>query len=192
MCGHVARFYADAYPAEAVSEFFASGLEVGDSCLALLKAPHRLAVEQCMRARGIALERVAYVAVDSDEAWSKVQVDGRLDVSRAHELLAQFMIPPADGRNGRVRAVGDLAPTLCAIGKTEDALAFESIVHRLTQEHGGSTICAYPIKSHLADDGMRAFLRLSAQHAVVEFPQQLWVHHLVPEGVAGAWPEHYR
>jgi hypothetical protein len=180
MCRHLAQFYDETYPAETVSEFFASGLEAGDSCLALLTAAHRRAVEQCLQARGIVVERAAYVAVDSDDAWSQMQADGRLDLRRAHDLLAPLMKAPAGRGKRRVRAVGDLAPTLCAAGKTDDAVAFERLVHRLTKEHGASTICAYPIQSHRGENGMHALLRLSAEHAVIEFPQRQWVQHLMP------------
>ena len=185
MCTHVARFYADAYPVAEVVDFFAVGLEAGDSCFALLTAQHRLAVEGSMRSRGIVLESVAYVAVDSDEAWSKMQVNGTLDLGKASALLAPLMIPPCNGKNARVRVVGDMASMLCAAGKTEDAVTFEGLMHRLTQEYGASTICAYPIKKHLAYDGFWGLMRLSAQHAAIEFPQQLWAHHLVPDELGG-------
>ncbi len=179
MCQHTVRFYDEAYPADSVSEFLAAGLEAGDRCLTLLTAPHRHAVEQCLRARGVAIERSAYVAVDSDEAWAQMQVNGRLDARRAHAMLEQLMVRPQGGGSGRVRAVGDLAPTLHAAGKIDDAVAFERLVHLAMERHGASTICAYPIHSQRREGRMQTLLRLSAEHTVVEFPQHLWAHHWV-------------
>ena len=74
MCQHLAVFYSDAYPAAEVGDFFAAGLAAGDSCLALLTAPHRLAVEQALRARGVHLDTAAYIAVDTHEALAAWRV----------------------------------------------------------------------------------------------------------------------
>jgi MEDS: MEthanogen/methylotroph, DcmR Sensory domain len=179
MCQHLVLFYDDIYPAEEVSDFFAAGLDAGDSCLALLSAPHRRAVEQCLQARGVRIESAAYVGVDTDEVLSQLLVDDRLDMSRAGDMLTPLMKPSVPGSKCRVRAVGDLAPRLCAAGNTDDAVAFEGLVHRLTREHDASVICAYPLQTVGGRDGMGALMRLSAVHASVEFPARLWAHHLL-------------
>jgi hypothetical protein len=179
MCQHVMLFYEDAYPAEAVSLFFAAGLEAGDRCLALLSARHRSAVERCLEARGIAIESAAYVAVDSDEAMELMRVEGKLDIRRATELLAPLMTSPDRERKCRLRAAGDLAVTLCAAGNMDDAVAFENLVHRLTQEHEALTICAYPFPTRSGGMDMNTLLRLSAEHAAIEFPQRLWTRRLM-------------
>lgn len=179
MCQHLALFYADAYPAEEVADFFAAGLAAGDNCLALLSAPNRQAVEQALQARGVALADAAYVAVDSDDLLAQLQVDGRLDLQHAEALLTPLMTAPQRGGKNRVRAVGDLAPALCAAGNIDDALAFEALVHRVTVEQNASVICAYPIQ--ICGTGtMRALLRVSAEHNAVEFPAKPWVKRLAP------------
>ena len=178
MCQHLALFYADAYPAEEVGDFFAAGLAAGDSCLALLTAPHRRAVEQCLEARGVSAAQAGYVSVDTDEVLAQCLVGGRLDLQRVSALLTPLMTPPAGSGLRRVRAAGDLAPTLVAAGNINDAVAFEALVHRLTQAHHATVICSYPIGCVWGRDNMRALLRLSAEHARVEFPEQLWIRAL--------------
>lgn len=178
MCQHLALFYADDYPAEEVGDFFAAGLAAGDHCLALLTAPHRRAVAQCLEARGLGAAHAAYAAVDTDEVLAQCLVDGRLDLQRASALLTPLMTVPARSGLRRVRAAGDLAPALVAAGKINDAVAFEALVHRLTLAHDATVICAYPIGAIWGRDNMRALLRLSAEHASVEFPEQLWIRAL--------------
>jgi MEDS: MEthanogen/methylotroph, DcmR Sensory domain len=178
MCQHLALFYADAYPAAEVGDFFAAGLAAGDSCLALLTAPHRRAVEEALQARGVRIEAAAYVAVDTDAALAQWRVDGRLDLRRASEAMTPLMTPPAGGSKRRIRAAGDLAPTLVAAGQAEDAVAFEALVHRLTVEHGASVICAYAIHDVCGHGNMNSLLRLSAEHATLEFPERLWLQGL--------------
>jgi hypothetical protein len=184
MCQHDLHFYEDSYPAEHISTFFAEGLAVGDSCLALLTQTRRRAVEQCLLAQGVHVERVAFVGVDSDELLSRVTVNGALDIALADELLTPLMRPPASGGTGRVRAVGDVAPTLCTLGRLDDAVAFEGLVHRVTLQHDAAVICAYPLRINGMAGGVNAMIRLSAQHAAIRFPQHTWIHHLIP--VAGA------
>ena len=186
MCQHAVHFYDDLYPADRVSRFFAEGLEAGDSCLALLTLPHRRAVETCLKARGVDTENVAYVAVDTDEVLSQLLVDGRLDMRRASTLLTPLMTPAVRRGVRRVRAAGDLAPTLCGLGHTDAAVAFEGLVHRVTGEHGASVICAYPIEAVGGRWDTGAMLRLSAEHASVEFPERLWAQRLAPSAPQGA------
>jgi MEDS: MEthanogen/methylotroph, DcmR Sensory domain len=178
MCQHLALFYVDAYPADDVADVFADGLAAGDHCVALLNTAHRQAVEQCLQARGVDLPHPDYTAVDSDDVLAQLHSEQGLDLQRAESLLRPLIAGQQRG-NQRVRAAGDLAPTLCAAGHTDDALAFEGLVHRLAVEQGASVICAYPIQ--LCERGhMHALVRVSAEHNAVEFPDRLWVHHLEP------------
>jgi hypothetical protein len=182
MCRHVAHFYEDHYPAEPVADFFIAGLQAGDRCLALLTRPHRQAVEYSLRVRGVDVElaSVDYQAIDSGEAWLQMQFEGRLDLGRAEALLRPLMSVTAKGHHQGVRAVGDVAPTLFEAGRTEEAVAFEDLVHRVTQFNGAHTLCAYPLPNPADGDHLQALLRLGAEHAELVFPQRLWMQRCMP------------
>jgi hypothetical protein len=179
MCEHAVLFYDNAYPAEQVSEFLIAGLAAGDRLLVLLTASHRSAVEQCLRARQVRLEDTDCLTVDTNEVLSHLLVDGRLDMQLASEVLTPLMRPASANDRRRVRAVGDLAPELCAAGHTDDAVAFENLVHRLARENGAAVICAYSISTHGVSGGVDALLRLSAEHATIEFPERMWIQRLL-------------
>jgi hypothetical protein len=179
MCDHAVLFYDNTYPAEMVSDFLIDGLTAGDRLLVLLTASHRSAVEQCLRARQVRLEDTDCVTVDTNEVLSHLLIDGRLDMQLASEVLTPLMRPASTNGRRRVRAVGDLAPELCAAGHTDDAVAFENLVHRLTRENGAAVICAYSISTHRDSGGVDALLRLSAEHATIEFPERMWIQRLL-------------
>ena len=174
MCKHHLHFYEDHYPAQQASDFLIAGLEAGDSGLLLLTQPHRQAVERCLRMRGVRYED-ACVFVDSDEAVAQIRASGSFDLRRARELLTPFMRAAAGRGSQRMRAVGDLAPTLCVAGQVDDAIAFEALVHDLTLEYGGSTLCAYALPQTADGLDLRLLYRLSAEHNAIRVPGRLWM-----------------
>jgi MEDS: MEthanogen/methylotroph, DcmR Sensory domain len=174
MCRHEIRFYDTDYPAEDIGAWFAEGLAAGDTCLALLTSEHQRAVEEGLRKRGVEIGAAAYVTVDSAQLISLSSVDGRLDIDAAAGFLTPLMQAPVRG-SGRLRAVGDMAPTLHRMGRTDDAVAFENLVHQVATQHGATVVCAYPIRTAGTIDAM---LRLSATHDAIRFPQSPWIHHL--------------
>ena len=177
MCKHHLHFYEDDYPAQQVSDFLAEGLEAGDSGLLVLTQAHRQAVEHCLRMCGVHYED-ACVFVDTDEALAQVRASGSVDLRLTREVLTAFMSPAARGVLQRVRTVGDLAPTLCAMGEVDEAIAVEALVHSLNQEHGGFTLCAYALPQRADGFDMRLLYRLSAEHNAIHFPSQLWTERL--------------
>ena len=100
-CRHAVHYYADAFPADAACEFIAAGLRAGHACVVMLVEPHRRAVEQALKVRGVYLEPGArasgsYLALDTAAALSGLLVDGRLDMARATAALNALLSPPLD------------------------------------------------------------------------------------------------
>lgn len=184
MCKHHIQFYEEHYPAGEVSDFLAEGLEAGNVGLLVLTRPHRQAVEHCLRARGARYEE-ACVFVDTHEAAAQICANGSLDLHRARELLTPLLSPAARGGPQRVCFVGDLAPTLCAAGAVDDAIALEGLVHCLNQEHGGDTLCAYALPGRPERFDLRLLRRLSAEHRTIQFPSQLWTERFALPTRAG-------
>jgi MEDS: MEthanogen/methylotroph, DcmR Sensory domain len=194
-CSHLIHFYDRAYPAEAVSDFIAAGLAAGDACVVLLTAPHRHAVEQRLHACGMRTDANGsdpgtYRAIDTDEALSRMVVDGRLDMQRARDLLASVLCPPAHSGSRRVRAAGDPAPTLFSAGQRDDAVAFEGLVDSLAAAHGAAVFCAYPIADFCREGHTQSLFRFCAEHTALEFPERMWADGFLPRPRATSpdWP----
>ena len=184
-CHHAVHYYADAFPADAASEFIAAGLRAGHACVVMLVEPHRRAVEQALKTRGVCLERGArasgsYLALDTAAALSGLLVDGRLDMARATAALNALLSPPLDGSGRLVRLVGDPAPALFAAGNAVDAIALEALVDRLAATHGAAVFCAYPVQGFCREGHTQTFYRISAEHSSLTFPERLWVQGFLP------------
>jgi hypothetical protein len=174
MCRHEIHFYDNDFPADEIGTFLAEGMAAGARCVALLDGDHRRALERRLREAGVDLRNPAYASVDSVEFLSMATIGGRLDIARATGLLGLLMQAPASG-GGRVRAVGDLAPALHRVGRTDDAVVFENLVHQVATRQDCDFVCAYPINNAGTID---ALVRLSAPHGAIRFPPRPWIHHL--------------
>lgn len=186
-CHHAVHYYADTFPADAASEFIAAGLRAGEACVLMLVEPHRRAVEQALRARGVctdpgACTPGAYLALDTTAALSGLLVDGRLDLARAADAVNALLSPPAEGGDRRVRLLGDPAPALFAAGNSADAIALEALVDRLAATHGAAVFCAYPVQAFCREGHTQSLYRISAEHSSLEFPERLWVQGFLAAG----------
>lgn len=184
MSRHLVHFYDDAYPAREASDFIVAGLLAGDTCVVMLTAPHRLAVERLLDAQRIFSTPArphtgAYLAMDTDEALARLTVDDQLDMAKATESLGALLNPASHGGRGKVRLVGDPAAALFAAGKEDDSLALEVLVGGLAAELGASVFCAYCMGDLHRRGGTRALVKLCAEHSDVAFPEQPWIQGFV-------------
>ena len=112
--------------------------------------------------------RVGYIAAPKWIADGANKMQGQL--TSANSSISQ--------RAALAAITGDLAPTLCAMGEVDEAIAIEALVHSLNQEHGGFTLCAYALPQRADGFDMRLLYRLSAEHNAIHFPSQLWTERL--------------
>lgn len=174
MFRHLVHFYDGAYPAEEACDFIEAGLLAGDACVVMLTQTNRQAVVQDLEARRLfttpsALHAGQCVVMDTHEALAGLMVDARLDKERATESLGSLLSPATHGSSGRVRLVGDPAPTLLAAGNEDDALALEALVGKLCAVHAALIFCAYS-KQDLRRHGILS--QLCAAHTEAAFPMR--------------------
>ena len=81
--------------------------------------------------------------LDTDIALAGLMIEGQLDLDLAATTLNAMFDPASYGGKGKVRLVGDPAPTLFATGNEDDALALEALVGRHCALHSASVSCAY-------------------------------------------------
>ena len=180
MCKHFVRFYDTTYPADEAGDYIADGLRAGFACIVILVKAHLDAVESRLSALGIDTDPAgphagAYSAFDSDETLAQLMVDGQLDQPRAIEAFGHLLGQAAQGGARAVRLVGDPAATLYTNGHHEAGLALERLVDKLSKMHGASVFCAYPVRAFYRDADLKSLIRISAEHAALEFPAALWV-----------------
>lgn len=184
MSRHFVHFYDGAFPAAEASDFIAAGLLAGDTCIVMLTQPRRQAVEQHLEARRMFGTPTSphtghYLSLDTDEALSRLMVDGRLDKERAAESLGALLNPASHGGRGKVRLVGDPAPTLFTAGNEEDALALEGLVGKLSAVHAALVFCAYSMQDIHRQGNTHSLFKLCAEHSAIELPKQAWIQGFV-------------
>ncbi len=184
MSRHLVHFYNDAYPAREAKDFIVAGLLAGDTCVLMLTAPNRQAVERLLTAQRMfdtpsSPHTGRYLALDTDDALARLMVNGRIDTARATESLGALLSPASHGGRGKVRLVGDPASALFAAGNEEDSLALESLVGGLARERGASVFCAYCMDDLHRHGSTRALVDLCAEHSAVTFPARPWVEGFV-------------
>ncbi len=184
MSRHLVHFYDDAFPAQEASDFIVAGLLAGDTCVLMLTAPKRLAVEQLLKAQRMfdtpsSPHKGSYLALDTEEALARLTVNGRLDMTKASESLGALLSPASHGGRGHVRLVGDPAPVLFAAGNEADSLALEAVVSELAKVHAASVFCAYRMNDLHQHGSTHALVRLCAEHSAVRLPARPWIQGFV-------------
>jgi hypothetical protein len=162
---HGVRFYEnDASLCRIVADFLAEGIMRGEPALIIATPEHTRAILDALRARHLDIERL--------------QQEGDLLTSNAHELLAQFMVdglPDAQlfsasatealdslrrGRlNCTVRAYGELVDVLWKDGLVVAAVKVEMLWNQLAMTREFSLLCGYAMGSFYKEGGMEEVCR---------------------------------
>src|SRR5438874_11149384 len=82
--GHVVQFYQDEnFLIEIVSRYIGAALAAGDAAVVIATKPHRTAIDQLLKARGLDVAKVVnqgrYFALDANDTLSRFIHDGLPD-----------------------------------------------------------------------------------------------------------------
>ena len=168
---HLAQFYGDdAFLVDAVTRFIGAGLGAGEAGVVIATRPHREAVEERLRARGvdvaIAREQGRYLTLDAAETLSQVLVDGWPD-AELFETVVGDVIARAAGGHPRVHAFGEMVALLWADGKREATIRLEELWDALAGRRSFSLLCGYPIAAFGGEGDGTLFLGVCGEHSEV-------------------------
>ncbi|TMA48133.1 MAG: GAF domain-containing protein [Deltaproteobacteria bacterium] len=168
---HLAQFYGDdAFLVDAVTRFIGAGLGAGEAGVVIATRPHREAVEERLRARGvdvaIAREQGRYLTLDAAETLSQVLIDGWPD-AELFETVVGDVIARAAGGHPRVHAFGEMVALLWADGKREATIRLEELWNALADRRSFSLLCGYPIAAFGGEGDGTLFLRVCGEHSEV-------------------------
>ena len=147
-CEHLVQFYGDDGEfLDRLSEFVAGGLSPGRAAIVIATEPHRLGLEERLRARGVDLDAAAaddqYIALDADATLAQI-VRAGWPHDELFELVVSDLMARA-GRGGRsVRAFGEMVALLWAQGHQAATVRLEHLWSRFCRTKGLSLVCAYP------------------------------------------------
>jgi hypothetical protein len=130
--------------------FFDSALDAGDSIVAVVREPHRQALDAEFKRRGVDIAAMAdsgrYTNLDSDVALESILVHGIPDgglFTAAMDTLVERGLSAARASNPHVTIFGEIAPLLYARGDHDAMLRLEVIAGEYTAARPVSILCCY-------------------------------------------------
>ncbi|HZP36498.1 MAG TPA: ATP-binding protein [Methylomirabilota bacterium] len=168
--GHAVQFYpSDAVLIATLTDYVATGLRAGQSCLVVATQAHRDAVDQRLRESGLdpdgARASGRYATVDADSALAQVLDDGRVDPRRFAEAVDGLFARLRPARP--IRVFGEMVGLLLARGRSRSAIELEDLWNQRRTTRPFELLCAYPLAA-LADRGLEhTIVEICARHSHV-------------------------
>jgi len=172
---HTVQFYADdSFLLEALSRFIGTALGAGDAAVVIATRPHRDALEQRLKTRGLEtftpVAQGRYVVLDAGETLAKFMRDGWPDAKLFTDTVGPVLASTKSAvqcEGARVAAFGEMVALLWAEGKPEAAIRLEQLWNDLAREHSFSLLCAYPITAFYREEHGEQLLKVCAEHSAV-------------------------
>jgi DNA-binding NarL/FixJ family response regulator len=170
---HEAGFYSDETSLlDAYVRVAEAALGAGNALIVLSEERRRRELRERLQARGIALDEAVregrYLAFDPGAVLSGLVLDGWLDEARFRTAAAELVARASTGKDRRVVACGECAPTLWREGHAEAAVRLEQLWDELAAAGGIDIFCAYSLDvPHLRDDSYAVFQRICAEHSAI-------------------------
>jgi hypothetical protein len=172
---HTVQLYrTDDYLLSDLSRWVTPALNAGASAVIIATEPHRVGLEELLRAQGVDLSRAAeegrYLDLDAEDTLARFMRDGWPDAARFNQVIG----PVIDGAKAsarsqppRVYAFGEMVALLWSKQKYQAATRLEQLWNELLRSRSFQLRCAYPVK-YFGDqgDGLR-FLKLCGEHSHV-------------------------
>jgi DNA-binding NarL/FixJ family response regulator len=175
---HEVHFYSDdAAFLLGLAGFVETALDAGSPVIVVASEPHRKGLLERLMARGIdgaaAMEQGLYLSVDVYEALSTFMVDDLPDSTRFLKIFGDLLSSTAraaKGKDARVAACGEFAPTLWAQGKVDAAIQVEHLTDEVARTGNVDILCGYVLNSLQRERESHIYERICAEHSAV-FPQ---------------------
>ena len=172
---HEVAFYADdTSVVNGYARFVGSSLAAGNAVIAVLTEAHMGSLLLKLEADGLdvlaAVEQGRFIPLDAADTLSKLMVDDMPDPARCTKVFGAVIEQATKGvkdANARVKACGEMAPTLLSKGNAEAAIKLEHLWDEITRGYGVHTLCGYlssAFPQHATDP---AFQRICAEHSAV-------------------------
>jgi CheY-like chemotaxis protein len=172
-CNHAIQFHTnDQNFLDGVARFAAGILRSGEPFIVIGNPETRNGIAQRLTDDGTDMRSISadglYVEWDTREALSQVIRDGRLDVARIDDIVADLEHRrSARGPQTRLTLFGDMAAQLCLDGNFEAAAELEQIWESRTRNLPFFTVCNYSADCFGDPKARELFPKVCAVHGAV-------------------------
>ena len=175
---HEVHFYSDdAALLFVLAGFIEAALNAGNPVIVVATESHRKGLLQTLLTRGVdaaaATEQGFYLPVDVDEALSTFMVNDLPDPVLYLEVIGGLVSSAAKavkGKNPRVVAFGEIAPTLWARGMADAAIQVENLSTEVARTLPVDILCGYVLTSFQREQESHVYQRICAEHSAVRLP----------------------
>ena len=172
---HAVQFYEnDDSLLVGFTRFIEAALKVGNAVVVVATASHQNDLLQRLRAQGLnigaAIEEGTYIPLNVAEALATFIVDDLPDPVRFRKVTSELLATAAKaakGKNPRVAACGECAPTLWAQGNADAAMQVEHLWDEITKATNIDVLCGYVLSNFLHDEEGYVYERICAEHSVI-------------------------
>jgi len=174
---HSVQFYEDdAFLAETIADFFATGLMSGQRAVAIATPQHRTAIADALHDKGFDVERACtnghLVLLDAEELLATFMVGGVPDATRFRATLDGLLGSHArfgEGHGARlpVLAFGEMVDLLWRGDNLAGAIRLEELWNELADVYRFSLVCAYRLNGFERDTDDAPLRAVCNQHAHV-------------------------
>jgi CheY-like chemotaxis protein len=148
---HEVQFYSDdASLLAGFASFVEAGLKKGNAVIVVATESHRESLIHRLQAQGVevttAIGEGRYVALDVAETLSTFMMKDLPDPVRFFKVAGDLMVAAAKAAKGkqlRISACGECAPTLCAQGKSDAAIQLEHFWDEIAKTFDVDILCGY-------------------------------------------------
>ncbi len=170
---HAVQFYeSEDFLVEAVADFLAAGLVLGQPAVALLSADRIARIRDRVQARGVDVrsQRDAgrLVILDAREALGRFMNGGTPDAARFSEAVGGVLADSSvAGAGATVRVYGEMVDVLWRDGETTAALRVEELWNELARTRPFELLCAYAMGNFYREGDSQRFREICQCHARV-------------------------
>ncbi|HEY2744871.1 MAG TPA: MEDS domain-containing protein, partial [Polyangia bacterium] len=145
---HIVQFYENEdFLSDTVGHFIAAGIAAGEPIIIIATPEHRAQFTQRLQERGIDVDAVRASGqlslLDARETLATFMVGDMPDWSRFKAAIGAVIEKGRQGREGRVRAYGEMVDVLWRDGNPKAAIALEELWNDIGKIHSFSLLCAY-------------------------------------------------
>jgi DNA-binding NarL/FixJ family response regulator len=172
---HEVQFYSDDDSLQAgFASFIEAGLKKGDAVIVIVTELHRQSLIHRLQAEGVnvaeAIGQGRFIALDVAETLSTFMANGVPDPGRFFKVTGDLIVAAAKaakGKNPRVSACGECAPSLYAQGSVDAAIQLEHFWDEIAKTYNVDILCGYILETLGLQPNGNIYERICAEHSAV-------------------------
>ena len=173
-CHEVGFYSDDDCLLDELTQSIGGALSAGNSAIVLATELHRETLLPRLQTYGfdivVAIRERRYIALDAEEALSKVVINGLPDPVRFIDLLGDLIVRATRAtkrERGRVAIFGECVQLLWQQGNTDAVIQFEKLGNQLIKRYDVDIRCGYSLASFQGGVGSQVFAAICAEHSAV-------------------------